>query len=72
MPEETPKPRIGFTPGELRAFRYHAIIVAALVAGMAAVAPAGPGRVLGVLFAVALLPVPPLVVYLLRRRRSGR
>jgi hypothetical protein len=32
------------------------------------VAPKGPGQVLGALFAVLLVPVPPLVIYLRRRR----
>ena len=53
-------------------FKFHAVIVAALVAAMAVVAPPGIGRVLGALFAVGLLPIPPLVVYLLRRRKGGR
>jgi len=53
-------------------FKFHAVIVAALVAAMAVVAPPGIGRVLGALFAVGLLPIPPLVVYLFRRRKGGR
>ncbi len=69
MAEVPPRPRIAFTPKEIRVFKIHAVLVAALVAGMAVVAPPGIGRVLGALFAVALLPIPPLVVYLLRRRK---
>lgn len=72
MAEAPPRQKIAFTPGEIRVFKFHAVIVAALVAAMAVVAPPGIGRVLGALFAVALLPIPPLVVYLLRRRKNGR
>ena len=72
MNQENERPRTGFTPNELRVFKYHAVIVAAIAAGMYAVAPKGVGQLVGVLFAIALLPVPPLVVYLLRRRKSGR
>ena len=69
-PEKTP--RVGFTPKEIRVFRIYAVIVAAIAASMAVVAPKGPGQVLGALFAVALLPIPPLVVYLRRRRQKDR
>lgn len=69
-PDQTP--RIGFTPGEIRAFRYHAVIVAAIAAGLAVVARSGAGKVLGVVLALILLPLPPLVVYLLRRRRARK
>ena len=70
---QDPRPRrVGFTQGEIRAFRIHGVIVAAIVVGMAFVAPKGTGQILGMLFALALLPVPALVIYLLRRRKSGR
>lgn len=64
------RPRIAFTPGEIRAFKIHAVIVAALAASMTVVAPKGIGQTLGALFAVALLPVPPLVIYFLRKRKG--
>lgn len=67
---EEPPPKIGFTVREIKAFKIHAVLMAALAAAFAAVAPSGSGRVLGALVAVALVPVPPLVVTLLRRRRS--
>ncbi len=63
------RPPVAFTPAEIRAFKVHALLMAALAGAMAVVAPPGPGRVLGALFAVLLVPVPPLVVYLRRRRR---
>jgi len=72
MAATPPSRKIAFTPGEIRMFKFHAVIVAALVAAMAVVAPPGISRVLGALFAVGLLPIPPLVVYLLRRRKGGR
>ena len=62
------KPRVAFTPGELKAFKIHAVVMAAVAAGMLVVAPKGWGQVLGVLLAVLLLPVPPLVIYFFRRR----
>ena len=67
---ETGKPKTGFAPAEIRAFRYHAVLVAAIAAGLYVAAPSGLGRVVGVLFAVALLPIPPLVIFLWRRRRK--
>ena len=72
MPPPSQPAKVGFTPGEIRAFKFHAVIVAALAAGMLLVAPKGLGQVLGVLAAAALLPVPPLVVYIMRRRKSRR
>ena len=71
MEKEKPPPT-GFTPKEIKAFKIHAVLVAALAASFTVVASPGPGQVLGALFAVVLLPLPPLVVYLLRRRKSGR
>ena len=49
-----------------------AVLVAAIAAGLYVVAPSGLGKVIGVLFAMALLPIPPLVIYLLRRRKMNR
>ena len=70
MNPETQNRRAGFTPHEIRVFYSYAVIDAAIAAGMYAVAPKGRGQLLGVLLAVLLLPVPPLVVYLLRRRKA--
>ncbi len=69
---EREKSSVGFTRAEIRAFRYHAVLVAAIAAALYAVAPSGLGKAVGVLFAMALLPIPPLVIYLLRRRKSDR
>lgn len=70
MPE-APK-KVAFTPREIRAFKIHAVVVAALAAGMTVVTPPGIGQTIGALFAVALLPIPPLVIYFFRRRQGRR
>ncbi|HRE04280.1 MAG TPA: hypothetical protein PKX00_01650 [Opitutaceae bacterium] len=70
--EREKQPPAGFTPKEIRAFKIHAVLMALLGAAFTVVLPTGPGQVLGALFAVALLPVPPLIVYALRRRRANR
>lgn len=69
MSENNNRPPIAFTPAEIRAFKVHAVLCAALAGAMAVVAPKGPWQVLGALLAVLLVPVPPLVIYLRRRRR---
>jgi hypothetical protein len=70
MNEGKPKsPAVAFTPAEIRSFRISAVLCAAIAAGIFVVAPKGLGQVIGVLFAAALVPVPPLVIYFLRRRR---
>ena len=69
MNENNDRPPLAFTPAEIRVFKIHAVLCAALAGAMAVVAPKGPGQVLGALFAVLLVPVPPLVIYLRRRGR---
>jgi hypothetical protein len=63
------KQRAVFTPEEMRVFKSFAVIAVAIAAGMYVVAPKGVGQLLGVIFAVALTPVPPLVIFLVRRWR---
>jgi hypothetical protein len=63
------KERIGFTPKEISMLRVYAVIVAAIAAGMLVVAPKGLGQILGLVFAGVLLPVPPVTIYLVRRRK---
>lgn len=63
----SPDRRATFTPAERRAFRLHAVLMAATGVGMFVAAPPGWGKVIAVLVTVALLPVPPLVILLLRR-----
>lgn len=72
MTKEPQRRRVAFTSGEIRAFKFHAVIVAAIAAAMSVVAPKGIGQTIGALCAVALLPVPPVVVYFLRKRKGGR
>jgi hypothetical protein len=64
MTSESPK--VTVTVAEMGAFHAYAAIVAAIAAGMYAVAPKGLGQILGVIFAASLLPVPPLVLYFTR------
>lgn len=63
-------PKVAFTPKEIRAFKVHAVIVAAITAGIFVVAPRGIGQLIGMVFAIIVLPAPPLVIYLLRRRKN--
>ena len=61
-----------FSPEERRAFVVCAIIIGAIGVGLFVVAPKGLGQALGVAFAAALLPIPPSVVYFLRRRKLSK
>ncbi len=72
MTQPNEKRPVGFTPAEIRVFKVHAVLVAAIAAGFWVTAPKGLGQVLGLLLAAALLPLPPLVIYLLRRYRADR
>jgi Na+(H+)/acetate symporter ActP len=69
-PPENSSP--GFTHKEIGVFRIYAVIVAAIGAGLFVVAPKGIGQVVGVTFAVLLLPVPPIIVYFARRRKPAK
>jgi hypothetical protein len=71
MNREAQSRKIVFTAKEIRAFKIHALLVAGIAAGLVVAAPKGMGQLLGVLFAVALLPLPPLLIYLLRRRKPA-
>jgi hypothetical protein len=58
-----------FDAREIRSFKLYAIEVAAIAVAVFLVAPRGMGQVIGVTFALSLVPVPPIVIYLFRRRR---
>ena len=60
-----------FTAKEIMAFQINIITCVIIGTGIFFVAPAGLGQILGVVFASALMPVPPLVIYL-SRRRAGK
>ena len=64
--------RVAFTPKEISAFKIYAVIIAAIAAGMFVVAPKGAGQILGIVFAIVLLPIPPLMIYLVRRRKGTK
>lgn len=68
MPQGTPPPRFAFTAAEIRKLRIYAVLCAALGAGLVVLVPKGPGQVLAALFAVVLLPLPALFIYLRRRK----
>jgi hypothetical protein len=57
---------------EIGTFIAYAAIDALMAVGMYAVAPKGLGQMLGVAFAVALLPVPAVVLYFTRWRKAAR
>jgi hypothetical protein len=63
--------RVTFTQGEIRVFRSYPAIPVMIAAAMFFAAPKGIGQVIGILFALALIPVPPLVIYFIRRRRHA-
>lgn len=67
-----PPSSTGFTPREIRAFKIYAVILAAVMGGLAVVAPSGPGRTIGALLVIALLGVSPLVIQARRRRQARR
>ena len=54
---------------DIRAFVAYAAIDVLIAAGMFAVAPKGLGQVMGVAFALMLLPLPLLVLYFTRWRK---
>jgi hypothetical protein len=67
-----PVPKTGFTRKEIGALRIYAVIVAAIAAGLFVVAPKGVGQVLGLIFCLILLPIPPAVIYFMRKRKAPR
>jgi uncharacterized membrane protein len=70
--EKPSPPPIGFTASEIRYFRIHAIIVAFITAAIFVLLPKGLNALVGVLFGLIVLPAPPVVVYLRRRRQHRK
>ena len=62
----TKEPKVTVSIREIGTFIAYAAIVAVIAVGMYAVAPKGLGQMMGVAFAVALLPVPAVVLYFTR------
>ena len=56
---------------EIGTFIAYAAIISVITVGMYAVAPKGLGQIMGVAFAVALLPVPVVVLYFTRWRKAA-
>lgn len=65
-------PKLAVSPREIGVFVAYAAIIAVIAVGMYAVAPRGLGQVLGVAFALILLPVPLVVVYFTRWRKRAK
>jgi hypothetical protein len=67
-----PAPPPTFRSKERRAFALYGVEIVLLGAALGAIAPAGGGRLAAAIFAVALLPVPMLVIWTCRRVRAAR
>jgi hypothetical protein len=65
------KGEVVFTHKEIRAFRFYAVEVTVMAAVMYFVVPKGAGQIVALLFALILLPVPPLAIYMLRRCKAA-
>jgi hypothetical protein len=70
--QANPPPQIGFTAREIKIFRIHAVVVAFITAGIFVLLPKGLNSLVGVLFGLIILPAPPVVVYLRRRRKNRK
>jgi hypothetical protein len=68
---EERKQKVEFTAREIRAFKIYGVVVVVIAAGLYVVAPKGVGQIVGVLFALCLLPIPPLATYIVRRRKAA-
>ena len=68
---KTEEPKVVVSLHEIGAFVAYAAIITLVAVGMYAVAPKGFGQVLGVAFAVMLLPVPVVVIYFTRWRKKA-
>ncbi|MCP5530352.1 MAG: hypothetical protein H7A44_07905 [Opitutaceae bacterium] len=66
------EPKVAVSLHEIGTFIAYAAIIAVIAVGMYAVAPKGFGQIIGVAFAVALLPVPAVVLYFTRWRKLVR
>lgn len=66
------EPKVAVSLHEIDTFIAYAAIIAVIAVGMYAVAPKGFGQIIGVAFAVALLPVPAVVLYFTRWRKLVR
>lgn len=68
----TREPKALLSGSEIRAYIAYAAIDVLIAIGMFAVAPKGLGQVLGVAFALALLPLPAVVLRITRRRKAAK
>jgi hypothetical protein len=63
------EPQVAVSVRDIVGFIACAAIDLLIAVGMYAVAPEGIGRAIGVAFALALLPLPVVVAYVMRRRK---
>ena len=63
----TANQKVIFTRKETKAFKLYVVEVLLIGAGLYFIAPSGSGQIVGVLLAIALIPIPPLVIYLFRK-----
>ena len=67
----TEEQKVTVSVHEIGTFIAYAAIIAVMAVGMYAVAPKGLGQMMGVAFAVTLLPVPVVVLYFTRWRKGA-
>jgi hypothetical protein len=71
-PMKTHEPKVAVSIHEIGTFIAYAAVDVLIAVGMYEVAPKGLGQIIGVAFAVALLPVPAVVLYFTRWRKLAR
>ena len=65
-------PQGGFTLAELKAFRYLAIVLGLVLAGICLVSPEPSAQFVAVGFVVAMIAAIAGVLWLLRKRKAGK
>ncbi|HVU34712.1 MAG TPA: hypothetical protein VHE61_14865 [Opitutaceae bacterium] len=65
-------PQVTVSAREIGAYIAYAAVITLVAVGMYAVAPKGLGQILGVGFALMLLPIPVVVLYFTRWRNRAR
>ena len=64
--------KAAFTLAEVRIFKYLALIMGAIVAGICILSPEPAGQVLAAGLVVVMMAAVSLVIYLLRKRKTGK
>jgi hypothetical protein len=63
--------KVIFTRKETKAFKLYVVEVLLIGVGLYFIAPSGSGQMIAILFAISLIPIPPLVIYLYRKWRPS-